>query len=418
MPTSPLTLSALNNIVYRGNADFNGNDILTVTTSDLGNTGSGGTQTDVDTVAFTVNPVSDAPAGTDNTLTINEDLAHTFTAADFGFTDPSDTPADAFTNLRITDAAGQRCADTERCGGDRRSGDRRCGHYGQPAGVHPPALTTTARATPNFTFQVQDNGANPGETEDQSPNTITFDVTAVSDAPAGTDNALTINEDTAHTFTAADFGFTDPSDTPPDNFTGVRITSGLGAGAITLNGTAVTAGQIITIADINAGLLVFTPDANEHGTSYASYTFQVQDDGANPGETEDQSPNTITFNVDSVSDAPSGQSAPLSTNENTDHVFTTANFGFSDPNDTPPDTFTGVKITTARDRWPASAGRFTCYCRYCCDCGPDRRRRLCLPARRRRDGNRLCDVHFPGPGQWRQSGRDGGSEPERPLPSM
>ncbi len=46
------------------------------------------------------------------------------------------------------------------------------------------------------------------------------------------------------------------------------------------------------VADITAGQLVFTPAANANGTGYASFTFQVQDDGgtANGGVDLDPSP--------------------------------------------------------------------------------------------------------------------------------
>ena len=55
------TLAAANNVVYKGVADFNGSDTLTVTTNDNGNSGTGGALTDTDTVAITVAPVADAP---------------------------------------------------------------------------------------------------------------------------------------------------------------------------------------------------------------------------------------------------------------------------------------------------------------------------------------------------------------------
>ena len=55
-----------------------------------------------------------------------------------------------------------------------------------------------------------------------------------------------------------------------------------------------------------AGNLVFTPAANANGDGYASFTFQVQDNGgtANGGVDIDQSANTITINVTPVNDAP------------------------------------------------------------------------------------------------------------------
>src|SRR5207253_9159230 len=82
--------------------------------------------------------------------------------------------------------------------------------------VNPPTDTYTLPYTTLFrSFQVQDNGgtANGGVDLDQSPNTMTINVTSVNDAPAGTDNTVTTSEDTAHTFTAADFGFTDRKST-------------------------------------------------------------------------------------------------------------------------------------------------------------------------------------------------------------
>ena len=44
---------------------------------------------------------------------------------------------------------------------------------------------------------------------------MTLAVTSVNDAPAGTDNTVTMLEDGSHTFAAAEFGFTDPIETAP-----------------------------------------------------------------------------------------------------------------------------------------------------------------------------------------------------------
>ena len=61
-------------------------------------------------------------------------------------------------------------------------------------------------------------------------------MTAVNDAPAGTNNTVTTLEDTQYTFTAADFGFTDPNDSPANALTAVKITTMPGAGSLTLVG--------------------------------------------------------------------------------------------------------------------------------------------------------------------------------------
>src|SRR6185295_6068991 len=90
------------------------------------------------------------------------------------------------------------------------------------------------------------------------------------------------------------------------------------------------------------------PAANANGTSYASFTFQVQDNGgtANGGVDLDQSPNTMTLNVTSVNDAPSGTSKTLTTLEDTVYTFVAGDFGFSDINDSPANTLLAVKITS------------------------------------------------------------------------
>src|SRR5262249_43175734 len=53
----------------------------------------------------------------------------------------------------------------------------------------------------------------------------------------------------------------------------------------------------------------YTPAAQGNGTPYASFTFQVRDDG-DPSGAIDQSPNTITINVTAVNDAPTFTKGP------------------------------------------------------------------------------------------------------------
>src|SRR5690606_26610476 len=108
-----------------------------------------------------------------------------------------------------------------------------------------------------------------------------------------------------------DFGFTDPNDDPADGFKEVIITTVPADGVLELTAEATDPGivslsQVIAFADIQ--YLVFTPDADANGTGYASFTFQVVDDGDLEGDTPedtDQSPNTITFDVTAVNDEPS-----------------------------------------------------------------------------------------------------------------
>ena len=57
----------------------------------------------------------------------------------------------------------------------------------------------------------------------------------------------------------------------------------------------VVAGQIVNAADINAGWLAFTPANATTGVAYATFTFQVQDDGA--GSDMDLIARALTVNV-------------------------------------------------------------------------------------------------------------------------
>ena len=136
------------------------------------------------------------------------------------------------------------------------------------------------------------------------PVSVTISVASVNDAPAGADALLTILEDSTKTFSAADFGFTDTSDSPADALLAVIISSLPSAGSLKLSGTPVVAGQVIAVADI--ANLTFTPDADGNGPAYTSFTFQVQDNGglANSGADTDASENAIAFNVLAVNDAP------------------------------------------------------------------------------------------------------------------
>jgi uncharacterized delta-60 repeat protein len=147
--------------------------------------------------------------------------------------------------------------------------------------------------------------------------TFTVVVNPSNDAPAGTDNTVTTFEDTAYTFTANDFGFTDPTDSPAHAFLAVKITTLASAGILKLTSTSVSAGNFISKSDLDAGKLTFTPPLNANGVGLAQFTFQVQDDGgtASNGVDLDATPNTLTITVTPVGDTP--QVADITTLEDT-----------------------------------------------------------------------------------------------------
>lgn len=565
--------AAVNGMTFTPTSNFHGTAVVNLVTSDMGNSGSGGAQTDIDTFNITVTSVNDAPLGADNTKTINEDSVYTFTSTDFGFSDPNDTPANAFVSVKITslpingtlkrgatsvtlnqiitvvdiDGIGNKLTFTPTLNTNLSSsfGFRVIDNGGAPdtsiadntftfnitpsndppviaANVsvtlsetadldtppgNPPLnsgnlvssgnltfsdpdigdthtvtvtslaatgtlgsfvatddatlkskLTLGTVALPNipyafsasealfdylqvgesivlaYTVEVKDfagatstklvtvtvNGANdapynsspsvpgaqtvkedvstdldlsafvaadsdstnltlvlaiaptvgtdptgsldvstsfglaitnnstgtvtvagtkaqinsllsaPGGVKYTGPTNLSgspyaslavslsdgslsstsvvvpINILSVNDAPSGTNNTKTINEDASYTFALSDFGYSDVNDSPANNFASVKITTLPTAGTLKLNGVAVTTGQVVLATDVNSNLLTFAPVANENGAPYSSFTFQVIDDGgtANSGIDTDASPNTFTFNVTADNDPP------------------------------------------------------------------------------------------------------------------
>lgn len=166
-------------------------------------------------------------------------------------------------------------------------------------------------------------------------------------APVGTAKTVTMLEDSSYVFQSADFGFSDPNDTPPNTLATVKITSLPTLGTLTDNGVVFAAGANLAIADITGGKLKYTPAGNGNGAAYSSFSFQVRDNGgtANGGVDTDPISRKMTFSVTSVNDAPVGTSTTISTAKNTSYVFKVADFGFSDSSDSPPNAFLSVVIT-------------------------------------------------------------------------
>src|SRR4029079_13533497 len=292
-----------------------------------------------------VGQVNDAPDGTDATLTVLEDGSHVFTAGDFGFTDPNDSPGNAFASVKITSlpADGSLTYQSNPVGAGDEIAVADLGDL-----VFSPAANANGAAYTSFPFKVRDNGgtADGGVDLDPTANTLTFDVTSVNDAPDGTDATLTVLEDGSHVFPAGDFGFTDPNDSPGNAFASVKITSLPADGSLTYQSNPVGAGDEIAVADL--GDLVFSPAATANGAAYTSFTFKVRDNGgtADGGVDLDPTANTLTFDVTSVNDAPDGTDATLTVLEDGSHVFPAGDFGFTDPNDSPGNAFASVKITS------------------------------------------------------------------------
>jgi len=119
-------------------------------------------------------------------------------------------------------------------------------------------------------------------------------VTAVNDAPTATNATIAVTEDIAYTLHASDFGTY--HDEEGNALASIRIDSLPENGTLYLNGHAVSAGAEISVADLNAGKLTFTPKGNSDFDE--TFTFSVSDG------TAWSSSYTTTVTIEAVADAP------------------------------------------------------------------------------------------------------------------
>lgn len=311
--------ASLESLTYTPTNHYAGSDTLTVVSNDRGNSGDfdgDGTpgeiiqdaRTDTDTVAITVSPVNDAPAGTDKTVNIGEDdTQYTFSSADFGFTDPNDSPANAFQSVIITTLPPET-EGTLLLNGTPVTEGQTIPVAQIPNLVFQPALDVNGSGVGAFTFQVVDNGgtANGGEDTDASPNTFAFNIGAVNDNPVNAvPAAQNTLEDTPLVFSSGNGNTVSVADVDNASLT---VTLSVTHGTLTLNGisglsftTGDGAGDTTmtfsgTTANINAALngLSFAPTADYNG---AAVLTMVSNDG-NGSDTD-----TVNIGVSPVADA-------------------------------------------------------------------------------------------------------------------
>ncbi len=117
--------------------------------------------------------------------------------------------------------------------------------------------------------------------------------------PLGSDGAVTATEDTVYPFSAADFAFADAD--AADALAAVRIDALPAAGQLLLDAVPVTAGQVVTRADLDAGRLVFMPADGAAGAAYARLDFSVGD-----GIDFAAAPSSLAIHVAAVNDPAAG----------------------------------------------------------------------------------------------------------------
>ena len=180
-----------------------------------------------------------------------------------------------------------------------------------------------------------DDGGTPEEVASAETATV-----GTNTAPVATNSAVTTAEDTAYTFAASDFAFTDGDG---DALVSVEVTTVPGVGSLTLNSVTVNVDDTVTKAQLDGGELAFTPVADANGVPYTTFTFKVSD-GA-----DESAAATMTIDVTAVNDDPTG--APVITGPaRVGHTLSASRTGIGDVDGLPP---TRATTPTSGCRWTA-----------------------------------------------------------------
>jgi len=355
------TLADAGGLSYTPTAHHNGTDTLSVATSDLGHSGTGGTLVDTDTIAISIAPVSDSPTGVDHRLAVNEDVPHVFTAADFTYTDFDDDDllsvtivALPLTGTILYDADGPGGPVAISAGAIFTAADLAAGRL-----TYAPLANAHGTGYASFTYRVRDTGGtdNGGQDIDASPNTITIDVEAVNDAPtvsisdsiAATEQ-ITIDlkgviaigdiDSGSGVITVdliVDYGILDAVVVPGD-----AIVAGVGTTGIRITGTLAQVQALLGNDPNSASSITYTAHSNAPPAT-ATLTVTVYDNGHSGAGGTETAIASETIQLIEINDAPSGTSHDITINEDSANPLTAPDFDFSDVDG---DSFTGVVLTT------------------------------------------------------------------------
>ena len=124
---------------------------------------------------------------------------------------------------------------------------------------------------------------------------FSLEVINTNDIPTASNITITTNEDTDYTFTIDNFNYIDVDDDALDN---IQITSLPLKGKLYNNNVELNINETISKDDLKNLIFKFTPDLNENGNSYSSFTYRVSD-----GQVY-SSTYTTTINVTAINDKP------------------------------------------------------------------------------------------------------------------
>ncbi|MFZ7319371.1 type I secretion C-terminal target domain-containing protein, partial [Comamonas jiangduensis] len=130
-----------------------------------------------------------------------------------------------------------------------------------------------------------------------STSTLNIDVLPVNDAPTSEDASTHVTEGNTYVFGIDDFAFADVVEVHA--MQSVVIETLPAGGVLSLNGSPVTTGTAVSVADLMAGNLVFTAANNPGESAEFSFNFHVKDvGGTENGGVDASATHTFTVTVD------------------------------------------------------------------------------------------------------------------------
>src|SRR5262249_39663654 len=120
-------------------------------------------------------------------------------------------------------------------------------------------------------------------------------------------------------------------------------------GTLTLNGTSVQPGTVISASDLATARFVYRGPQDKNGANFTTFTFTGTDDSGTPDT--DTTPHTVTISLTAVNDPPVGLDKTVATTP-FGYTFVASDFAsitpaLFDPADVPlPNAFAGVIITS------------------------------------------------------------------------
>ena len=334
--------ATLASLTYTGNTDVVGTaaDTLTVTTNDLGNTGSGGAQSDVDNIQIDITPVNDTPAvsGPGSAYTVNEQTSLSIEGTGFAVTDVDAASGTMTATINVGQGAVTIVAGDSGVSISSGNGTSTVTLTGTLAEINnlltgagtgtityfnnsdTPVSSTTITVTVN---DGGNTGADPGLTADASSEedsaAQTINISAVNDDPTNTGSLpsdISVTEDILSNVDLSAVNFSDV-DAGGSTLTVTLSTSTGGqlsassSGGVTVGGSATARTFTGTLTDLNnyfnnaSNIQYLHSTPNLTGNNADTIQVVINDNGnTGSGGGSDQALGTVNIDISDVNDAP------------------------------------------------------------------------------------------------------------------